>query len=66
MSIAANAIDAREGGLAPGDIIYAVNRTAVSNLAALRAAVDALKSGDAVVLQLERRGVLMLLAFTVE
>ncbi|HET9372460.1 MAG TPA: trypsin-like peptidase domain-containing protein [Vicinamibacterales bacterium] len=66
VSTAANAIDARDGGLAPGDIIYAVNRTPVATLAALRAAIDSLKSGDAVVLQLERRGELKLLAFTVE
>lgn len=66
VSTVAGAIDAREGGLAAGDVVYAVNRTPVSGLAELRAALDGLKTGDAVVLQLERRGELMYLAFTCE
>jgi serine protease Do len=65
-STVAGAIDSREGGLAPGDVVYAVNRTAVAGLAELRAALGALKTGDPVVLQLERRGELMYLAFTVD
>jgi serine protease Do len=60
------AIDSRDGGLAPGDIVYAVNRTAINGLDDFRAAVDALKAGDPVVLQLERDGELMFLAFTIE
>jgi serine protease Do len=60
------AIDAREGGLAQGDVLMAVNRVRVSGLAQLREAVDALKPGDPIVLQLERHGALMYLAFTVE
>ena len=65
-STVAGAIDSREGGLAAGDVVYAVNRTPVAGLSELRAALDALKPGDPVVLQLERRGELMYLAFTVE
>jgi serine/threonine-protein kinase len=65
-STVAGALDARDGGLAPGDVIYAVNRTAVPGLAELHALLEALKPGDPVVLHLERRGELMLLAFTVE
>jgi serine protease Do len=60
------AIAARQGGLAEGDVVVAVNRTRVNGLAELRAAVDALTPGDPIVLQLERRGTLMYLAFTVE
>jgi serine protease Do len=60
------AIDSRDGGLSPGDIVYAVNRTSVSSLEELRAIVDALKPGDPVVLHLERDGELMYLAFTIE
>jgi serine protease Do len=60
------AIDSREGGLAPGDVIHAVNRTVVQELAQLRLVIDQLKPGDPVVLQLERRGELMYLAFTAE
>jgi serine protease Do len=60
------AIDSRDGGLAPGDIVYAVNRTPVAGLDELRAALDGLKAGEAAVLQLERDGELMYLAFTIE
>ena len=65
-STVAGAIDSRDGGLSPGDIVYAVNRTSVSSLEELRAIVDALKPGDPVVLHLERDGELMYLAFTIE
>jgi S1-C subfamily serine protease len=43
-----------------------VNQTPVNNLSQLRIALDGLRPGDPVVLQLERRGALMYLAFTVE
>jgi serine protease Do len=66
VSTVPGAIDAAEGGLAAGDVIYSVNRANVPGLGELRAALDILKSGDAVVLQLERRGELMYLSFTVE
>jgi serine protease Do len=66
VSMIAGAIDVRDGGLAPGDIIYAINRTRVSGLAELRTMLDGLKTGDAVVLQLERRGELTYLAFTAD
>ena len=62
----AGALDAADGGLAVGDVIFAVNRRPVNGLAALRALVDTLKPGDSVVLHLERRGTLMYLAFTVD
>ena len=65
-STVAGALDALDGGLAAGDVIYAVNRTQVMGLTHLRAVLDGLKTGDPVVLQLERRGELMYLAFTVE
>jgi serine protease Do len=65
-STAAGAIDSRDGGLAPGDIIYAVNTKPVASLAELRSVLDAVKPGDPVVLQLERRGTLMYLAYSAE
>jgi serine protease Do len=65
-STVAGAIDSRDGGLAPGDIVYAVNRTPVTSLRDLRAALSALNSGDSVVLHLERRGELMYLPFAVD
>ena len=65
-STAARGIDAREGGLAAGDVVYAVNRKPVGTLNELRTALDQFTSGDSIVLHLERRGQLMFLAFTVE
>jgi serine protease Do len=59
-------IDAREGGLAVGDIVYAVNRKPISTVAELRSIIDSFKPGDPVVLHLERRGALLFLAFTVD
>ncbi len=50
----------------PGDIIHAVNRSFVLRLADLRDAVAGLKAGDPVVVQIERRGQLMYIAFEVD
>jgi len=58
--------DSDSGGLEPADVIHAVNGKWITTLADLRGAVDAIKSGDAVVLQVERRGVLSYVAFTIE
>jgi serine protease Do len=65
-STAARGIDAREGGLSTGDVVYAVNRQPVNGIADLRKALEQFKSGDSVVLHLERRGELTFLAFTVD
>ena len=66
VSTEANAIDPRDGGLAAGDVIFSLNGTLVASLAELRTALERLASGDPVVLQLERRGELMFLAFSIE
>jgi len=58
--------DADGDSLAPGDVIHAVNGHWVADLPALRAAIDRVKTGDAVVLQVERRGTLRYVAFVVE
>jgi serine protease Do len=47
----------------PGDVIYAVNREAVSGVAALRAMLRRMKPGDPVAVQVERQGKLTFLAF---
>jgi serine protease Do len=60
------ALDAPDGGLAPGDIIYSVNGQTVASLEELRALVDAMKDGDAVVLHVERRGELMYVTFRID
>jgi serine protease Do len=65
-SAVANAIPARDGGLIAGDVIFAVNQTAVSDIATLRQALASLKAGDPAVLHIERRGSLMFVAFTIE
>jgi len=65
-STVAGAIDTREGGLAAGDIIYSLNRAPIAGLADLHSLLDKVKTGDSIVLQLERRGELMYLAFTAE
>ena len=52
-----------ESGLSPGDVIHAVNRTAISSVEDLRGALSRLKPGDAVVLQIERQGAYMYLSF---
>ncbi|HZC24924.1 MAG TPA: trypsin-like peptidase domain-containing protein [Candidatus Binatia bacterium] len=53
-------------GLQAGDIIHAVNNTPIDGLDTLRAAIGKLKTGDAVVLQIERADGLMYLSFELE
>ena len=62
----AGTFDSDSGGLVPGDVIHAINGKWIMNLAALRAALDAMKPGDAVVLQVERDGALNYIAFMIE
>jgi serine protease Do len=66
VSSVAGALESSDGGLAPGDIVHAVNRTPVDGLDRLRTALEPLAVGDPVVLQVERAGELMYLAFTIE
>ena len=53
-------------GFQAGDIIHQLNTTSIDSMDALRAAVGALKTGDAVVLQVERTGGLMYVSFEME
>jgi serine protease Do len=55
-----------ETGLKTGDVIHSVNMTPVDSLDSLRATLDVLKPGGAVVLQVERDGQLQWLAFEME
>ena len=57
---------ADEVSLKTGDIIYFANTTKLNSVADLRSFVKDLKSGDAVVLQIERSGLLNFLAFRYE
>jgi serine protease Do len=53
-------------GPEPGDVIHAVNTTAIKDLAGLKQALRNLHSGDAVVLQVERDGELSYLVMEYE
>jgi serine protease Do len=55
-----------ETGLQAGDVIHQLNTTPIESMDALRAAVGALKSGGAVVLQVERSGGLLYVSFELE
>jgi serine protease Do len=60
------AFDPEGEGLAPGDVIHAVNGQWVTSVAALRTTIDAVKTNDAVVLQVERRGVVRYVSFVMD
>ena len=53
-------------GLQAGDVIHSVNTTAIDKMETLRAAVEKLKTGDPVVLQVERADGLMYVSFEME
>ncbi len=53
-------------GLQTGDVIHAINTTPVTDMATLRAAVQSLKTGDPVVIQVERSDGLTYLSFEME
>ncbi len=55
-----------QGRLQPGDIIHSLNGKLVDTVAELNTLVAALKPGAAAVVQLDRRGVLMFIAFRME
>ena len=53
-------------GLQAGDIIHQLNSTPIDSTESLRAAVNGLKTGDPVALQIERDGGLMYVSFEIE
>jgi S1-C subfamily serine protease len=53
-------------GLQAGDIIHQLNTTHIDSMETLRAGVASLKSGDPVVLQVERDGGLLYVSFEME
>jgi serine protease Do len=55
-----------QGRLQPGDVIYSLNRRTIESVEQLKSALDALKPIAPAVLQIEREGVLMYIAFRVE
>jgi serine protease Do len=62
-AVSAHAPASREGTFKPGDVIHAVNRTTVSSLPELRAVIERTGPDQPVVVQAEREGVMMFLAF---
>ncbi|HXW08873.1 MAG TPA: trypsin-like peptidase domain-containing protein [Vicinamibacterales bacterium] len=56
----------QQGRLRPGDVIYSLNGKVVETIADLNAAAAGLTPGSPTVLQLERQGTLMYLAFRME
>jgi serine protease Do len=55
-----------DSGLETGDVIHALNGTTIISLDTLSTSIQQLKSGDPVVLQIERSGELRYLAFEME
>jgi serine protease Do len=55
-----------ETGLQTGDVIHSLNTTPITSMDGLRSAVLALKTGDPVVLQVERSDGLTYLGFEME
>jgi serine protease Do len=56
----------QQGQLQAGDVIYELNAQPIESVGALKAAVEQLKPHDAAVLQIEREGGLMYIAFRIE
>jgi len=54
------------GSLQLGDVIYEVNRTPVATVKALRDKLDAMKSGDTAVIEVQRNGKLMYIVIELE
>jgi len=64
---AGSATDVATGtGLKPGDVIYSVNGSPVSTVAALKNRLNEFKTGQEVVMQVERSGRLMLVTLELE
>lgn len=66
--VAARSVDSLywQDGFLPGDVIYVINGKAVASLAGLRVIVSDLKTGDPVVAQVQRQGVLGFIAFEID
>jgi serine protease Do len=54
------------GTLQQGDVIYSVNREPIASIEALRSALDAIKPGDPLIIQIERDSKLMFLSLELE
>jgi len=59
-------IASQADSFAPGDVIYTVNNANVRSLEELKTAVESVKSGEPVAIQVERLGQLRFLLFEIE
>jgi serine protease Do len=66
VSVSAETPFSQQGRLRAGDVIYALNRRPITSIADLKTAVEALKPNAAAVLQIERGGELLYVAFRLE
>lgn len=66
--VGARAADATPGedNFRPGDVIYSINRVPVESIRDLRATLATMKSGDAIVAEVERSGMLRYVALRLE
>lgn len=62
-AVSAAAPFSHQGRLQPGDVIYSLNGKSVGSVAELNSVADATKAGTPSVIQLEREGTLLYLAF---
>jgi serine protease Do len=65
-SVSPEAPFSQQGQLEAGDVIYSLNKRAITSLADLKSAAEALKPNAAAVLQVERDGELLYIAFRME
>ena len=65
-SVSTDAPYSQQGQLQAGDVIHALNGKPIASVAELKAAAERLKPNDATVLQIEREGVLLYIAFRAE
>jgi len=66
VSVTPGVLDSRDGELAAGDVIHVINRQPVAGLNDLRTALLGVKSGQPVVLHIERSGTLMYVSFVAD
>jgi serine protease Do len=64
--VAPDAPFSQQGRVMPGDVVYELNGRTIASAADLRAAADALQPAAAVVLHLEREGILYYVSFRIE
>jgi S1-C subfamily serine protease len=66
VSVTAGVLDTREGELRAGDVIHVVNQQPVAGMNDLRTVLLGVKSGQPVVLHIERSGTLMYVSFVAD